>query len=47
MAILQDVIERYTYYSDETGYAIARLEKGATAVGNLPGVSVGETVKLA
>jgi len=46
MAILQDVIERYTFYSDETGYAIARLEKGATAVGNLPGVSVGETVKL-
>lgn len=46
MVILQDVIKHFTYYNDETGYAIVRLEQGAAAVGNLLGVRVGETVKL-
>lgn len=46
MDTLQGVIERYTYYNEESGYSIARLEGGYTAVGSLPGVSVGETVKL-
>jgi len=43
---LKDAIERFTYYNEENGYAVAQLSNGATAVGHLPGVNVGETVKL-
>ncbi len=43
---IQDAIERFTYYNEENGYAVAQLSKGTTAVGYLPGVHVGETVKL-
>ena len=46
MVNIQDVIERFTFYNEETGYAVAKLSKGATVVGNLPGVNVGETVKF-
>lgn len=43
---LKDAIERFTYYNEENSYAVVQLSKGATAVGYLPGVNVGETVKL-
>ena len=46
MDTIQSVIERFTYYNEETGYSVAKLEKGIVAVGMLPGVNVGETVKL-
>ncbi|MCF7885002.1 MAG: ATP-dependent RecD-like DNA helicase [Candidatus Marinimicrobia bacterium] len=43
---IKAAIERFTYYNEENGYAVAQLSNGATAVGHLPGVNVGETVKL-
>ena len=46
MDTTQGVIERFTYYNEENGFSIAKLEKGIVAVGMLPGVNVGETVKL-
>jgi len=44
--MIKDSIERFTYYNEENGYAVAQLSEGTTAVGYLPGVNVGETVKL-
>ena len=46
MDTIQSVIERFTYYNEENGYSVAKLEEGIVAVGMLPGVNVGETVKL-
>jgi len=48
---LEGVVERITYSNDENGYTIARLrpEDGkdlVTIVGNLPSLSVGETLRL-
>ncbi|MDP4174678.1 MAG: ATP-dependent RecD-like DNA helicase [Bacteroidota bacterium] len=43
---IQGVIERFTYHNEETGYSVARLENNITAIGNLPGIKVGQTVKL-
>lgn len=46
MITIQAVIERFTYHNEETGYSVARLDNEITAVGNLPGIKVGQTVKL-
>lgn len=48
---LEGTVERVTYYSEETGYAVIRLSvKGwtglATVVGNLPEVTPGESLRL-
>ncbi|HEX9017222.1 MAG TPA: ATP-dependent RecD-like DNA helicase [Chloroflexota bacterium] len=48
---LEGVVERITYSNDENGYTIARLQtvEGrdlVTIVGNLPSLSVGESLKL-
>ena len=39
MDTIQSVIERFTYYNEETGYSVAKLEKGIVAVGMFPGVN--------
>ena len=46
MDTCQGIIERLTFHNEENSYTVAKLEKGITVVGILPGVSVGETVKL-
>lgn len=48
---LEGTVERVTYYSDETGYAVIRLqpqgrETLVTVVGNLPEVNPGEHLRL-
>ena len=51
MHTLTGVIERITYHNEENGYTVAKLtaERGGglvTIVGNMLGVSVGESVQL-
>lgn len=51
MSTLTGVIERITFHNEENGYTVARLtpERGGelvTIVGNMLGVSVGESVEL-
>ncbi len=51
MSFLTGVIERITFHNEENGYTVARLapERGgelATIVGNMLGISVGESVEL-
>ena len=51
MFTLTGIIERFTYHNEENGYTVARLlpESGGgivTIVGNMLGVSVGESVEL-
>ncbi|MER3458155.1 MAG: ATP-dependent RecD-like DNA helicase, partial [Chloroflexota bacterium] len=48
---LEGTVERVTYYSDETGYAVIRLQPPGrsslvTVVGNLPEVNPGEYLRL-
>lgn len=48
---LEGTVERVTYYSDETGYAVIRLQPRGrktlvTVVGNLPEVNPGEYLRL-
>jgi len=48
---IQGIVERTTFYSQETGYSVLRLKvKGmrdlVTAVGNLPEVNPGESLRL-
>lgn len=48
---LEGTVERVTYYSDETGYAVIRLQPQGrkalvTVVGNLPEVNPGEYLRL-
>ena len=49
---LRGIVERVTYYSEETGYSVVRLnvpgQSGlVTVVGNLPEVQPGESLRLA
>jgi exodeoxyribonuclease V alpha subunit len=49
---LQGTVERITYYSEETGYSVIRLNVAGqrelvTVVGNLPEVQPGESLRLA
>jgi exodeoxyribonuclease V alpha subunit len=52
MAILEGILERITYCSDETGFVVARFQEKdkrdlTTIVGNLAGITPGESLKLA
>lgn len=51
LQILEGTIERLTYQNEENGYTVARLiPKGkayeVTIIGSLPGITVGESVRL-
>jgi len=56
LSVLTGSIERITFYSDETGYTVARFlaeptdahagREPLTVVGNMLGVNVGETIRL-
>ena len=58
MELLEGIVERITYYSDETGYTVLRIkprrinrslldQQGlATVIGTLPEIQPGESVRL-
>ena len=58
MDLLEGIVERITYYSDETGYTVLRLKARrvnrslldkqglATVIGTLPEIQPGESVRL-
>ncbi|MGE5599684.1 MAG: ATP-dependent RecD-like DNA helicase [Bacteroidota bacterium] len=50
MPTIEGVVERITYQNEENSYTVAKLQQDAktlvTVVGNLPGLNVGETVRV-
>src|SRR3990172_3827983 len=57
MDFLEGIVERITYYNEETGYSVLRLKPNQrgfaatgddllTVVGNLPEVNAGESLRL-
>ena len=48
---LQGIVERVTYYAEESGYTVARLKVASasdlvTIVGNFPSITAGQTLRL-
>ena len=51
MPTIEGMVERITFQNEETAYTVAKLQQDArsspaTVVGNLPGLNVGETIRL-
>ncbi len=51
MPIIEGVVERITFQNEESSFTVAKLQQEAkggltTVVGNLPGINVGETLRL-
>jgi len=51
MPIIEGLVERITFQSEDNAFTVARLQQDAktaptTVVGNLPGINVGETLRL-
>jgi len=46
MPVIEEVIENYIYKNEETGYSVISLSGGTKAVGILPDIPTGTTVRL-